>query len=548
MIDAQGNRQRSDSMSSVQSLESILPPPTPFKKAMLVAIFILVILTVAQVVIACVYSAISGNSAHWYEKPDSWEFCIIYAMSTIEKYDHKIVDSLPTTLAYLGLMNMLYTWVALAATFRALYHYEWIPSTLAFLIYNAFGQLCYYQSSNLVIVPSRLVASLISVTRWFSWDMYDDMGHWCFDVEYAFGLGDLNPPTKPFPKLQDVNCSDSIALVEDSYADLNQLDALKAIANNTIPNSDLNCGGAVNLHFVFLLFNYLMFGLTCYLIVILVLGDRNIRQQRPLRHFLESSKEDLVGDRFATILTYIAGIGYFVTSVALCDASFIALKSSEEWPLIDLVMPVDTDLEIEVLGLPIEAKIGATIDVEFQLNTWLPFRQNMLDLQTVLLITTTMAVLRGTYKQSISAFRLASVTSLLAVIIQWPVIVGNLETFQLNDLWWWSPTHKCNDFHSGQAFLYPGEHQSERLCRDTRAATAGALIQFIAMNLNIIACSVVYFKNLERASLRFSQDVPADFGAEAGFPYDSINQPMLVGAEVVDNNGSSSSKPRNTPL
>jgi hypothetical protein len=175
-------------------------------------------------------------------------------------------------------------------------------------------------------------------------------------------------------------------------------------------------------------------------------------------------------------------------------------------------MPVATSISFDVGGTALPIDVIANVDVEYQVNTWLPFRQNMLDLQTVLLITTTMAVLRGTYKQSISAFRLASVTSLLAVIIQWPVIVGNLETFELNDLWWWSPTHKCNDFHSGQAFLYPGEHQSERLCRDTRAATAGALIQFIAMNLNIVACSVVYFKNLERASIRFSQDVPGDFG------------------------------------
>ena len=82
----------------------------------------------------------------------------------------------------------------------------------------------------------------------------------------------------------------------------------------------------------------------------------------------------------------------------------------------------------------------------------------------------------------------------LTLLSQWPVIVGNLETFELNDLWWWSPVHKCNKFHSGQAFLYPGENQSERLCRDTRAATAGALIQFFAMNFNIVACSVVYFK------------------------------------------------------
>ena len=56
--------------------------------------------------------------------------CHHYPRDPTTSTDSQIMDSLPTTLAYLGLMNMLYTWVALAATFRALYHYEWIPSTL----------------------------------------------------------------------------------------------------------------------------------------------------------------------------------------------------------------------------------------------------------------------------------------------------------------------------------------------------------------------------------------------------------------------------------
>ena len=112
--------------------------------------------------------------------------------------------------------------------------------------------------------------------------MYDNMGHWCFDIDYklisAFPTAD-DGFIYPFEGLEDANCSNSIAIVEDSYADLGQIGALKAIANNTIPSSDLNCGGAVNLHFTFLLFNYLFFALTCYLIVILILGDRNIRQK-----------------------------------------------------------------------------------------------------------------------------------------------------------------------------------------------------------------------------------------------------------------------------
>ena len=53
-----------------------------------------------------------------------------------------------------------------------------------------------------------------------------------------------------------------------------------------------------------------------------------------------------------------------------------------------------------------------------------------------------MSVLRGHFKQSISAFRLGAVTSLLAAIIQWPAIIGNMETMAWSELWWWDGEDK----------------------------------------------------------------------------------------------------------
>ena len=67
------------------------------------------------------------------------------------------------------------------------------------------------------------------------------------------------------------------------------------------------------------------------------------------------------------------------------------------------------------------------------------------------------------------------------------------------------------------------------------------------MSLVLTSTYPTPLKNLERASIRFSQDVPADLGAD-GFGYE-VSQPMLVGAEIVENNGGiNSAKPRNTPL
>jgi hypothetical protein len=55
---------------------------------------------------------------------------------------------------------------ALASTFRALFLFEWIPSTVVFLAFNLFGQLCYYQSTNLVVVPPKLPTPLLAIASW----------------------------------------------------------------------------------------------------------------------------------------------------------------------------------------------------------------------------------------------------------------------------------------------------------------------------------------------------------------------------------------------
>jgi len=101
--------------------------------------------TMSLLVICCLYAYIAGDAKYYYNRPDSWQFCMVYADTTTTIWNQKIVDGAAPSLSYLGLMNMIYTWAGLAATFRALYHYDWIPATIVFLILNAFCQLCYYQ-------------------------------------------------------------------------------------------------------------------------------------------------------------------------------------------------------------------------------------------------------------------------------------------------------------------------------------------------------------------------------------------------------------------
>ena len=148
------------------------------------------------------YSLVAGRASYWYSQPDSWQFCLVYADSTVQLWNQKLISGVPSMLSYLGLMNLIYTWAGVAAAFRALFHFEWIPSTVAFLLFNLFGQLCYYQGSTLVVVPPKLVLSLAAVTKWFSLDMYDNLGRFCTDSAFSF-FGNVALGPNPLPVVLD---------------------------------------------------------------------------------------------------------------------------------------------------------------------------------------------------------------------------------------------------------------------------------------------------------------------------------------------------------
>lgn len=114
------------------------------------------LLTVFQLCVGLTYSMVQGDATNWYTKPHSWPFCVVYADSTTQYWTKTLSEGLATKFATLSLMNCFYAWLALVATFRALYHYEWIPSTIVLLFYIILFQLCYYGSSDLVTVPNQV--------------------------------------------------------------------------------------------------------------------------------------------------------------------------------------------------------------------------------------------------------------------------------------------------------------------------------------------------------------------------------------------------------
>jgi hypothetical protein len=101
--------------TSVHAVQKAIPDKFPkrLKEKQEYVLFLLAVLMLTSLtllVICCLYTEISGNSAGYYEQPHTWQFCVIYADRTTQLWDKKILDGVPPSLAYLGLMNMIYTW------------------------------------------------------------------------------------------------------------------------------------------------------------------------------------------------------------------------------------------------------------------------------------------------------------------------------------------------------------------------------------------------------------------------------------------------------
>ena len=522
-----GNDEEHDyETESTGSEMSVIEPPKPFLRSLRSLAVLMAVMTLAEIVVCSIYSYISGYADYYYAHKHSWQFCILYTGATIQAWDQKIIDSVSTILANLGLQTCIFGWLALAATFRALYHYEWIPATIAFLVMNLFGQLIYYQATPLILVESTEVTSLVAVTKWVSKDMYKDMGKWCFT--FFFSLTDdpvvwnVYPPYEQYTTQQyPGNCTESVVLLTPDIADIeNAQEQLVAIANSSTPDSDLNCDGALNLNYTFLCINYFFCCITFGLLLVLIRAEKYRQDERKQRYWIHETHEYLSGTVWPKVLIFVSVVGYFMTSCAKLDSALVALDSTQEWPLIESQAIGATHVDFLGTELPIQYKYS----MNFYVNGWLPFKKNYIDIQTIFLIGTVMSVIRGDTKQSTSAFRLASVSSLLYVITTWPIMVGNLQTFNANDLWWWDSDTKCANYFTGKMYLYPDDDQSARLCTDTRVAMLGALFTFIAMHLCCISSLLVFYVNIERKSLAEGAYAEGYHdGAAMGNSEDSLN-------------------------
>ena len=68
-----------------------------------------------------------------------------------------------------------YTWLGFGIMFRSLCHYEWLPSTIAFMLYAVLGVVAYYAFNPFLPLPHQTPATVASMTAYIRSDMYDEL-------------------------------------------------------------------------------------------------------------------------------------------------------------------------------------------------------------------------------------------------------------------------------------------------------------------------------------------------------------------------------------
>ena len=100
-------------------------------------------------------------------------------------------------------------------------------------------------------------------------------------------------------------------------------------------------------------------------------------------------------------MSFIAFVGFFVMLFGKNYAALIALECIQH--IIDL----ETDDETEIVP-----------------KTYFPFSAGGLDIVTILFVVSAMAIIRGTTRQRVSAFRLAAAASFLHVVLSYPSVLA----------------------------------------------------------------------------------------------------------------------------
>jgi len=110
------------------------------------------------------------NATGYFNPSATWEACMVNSNNP----NGKMQSAFTTSMAFTGQQTLVYTWLAFAILYRSLCHYEWLLSTIAFMMYAILGVVGYYSFSPFLPYPHQTAATVASLTKYIKPDMYDD--------------------------------------------------------------------------------------------------------------------------------------------------------------------------------------------------------------------------------------------------------------------------------------------------------------------------------------------------------------------------------------
>ena len=158
-------------------------------------------LTIVNVTMGSMYSNIGGACLSTatckagepckmceYDIGSDWQACMGMTNNPVTQQAGKMVSNFATSMAFMGQATLVYTWLGFVVLFRSLCHYEWLPSTIAFLLYAVVGVVAYYAFNPFLPLPHQTPPTVASMSVYIREDMYDQLDNTGCDTAYHFNL------------------------------------------------------------------------------------------------------------------------------------------------------------------------------------------------------------------------------------------------------------------------------------------------------------------------------------------------------------------------
>ncbi len=410
---------------------------------------VLIISSVVTIILCTYYAYMDANQMEY--GPTDWQSCVLYG------------EAPPTTgfntrfslaAAAAGQQTVIFSMLAVTTLYRALHHPEWLVSTLTFTAYAFVGCFCYFSFAPSIPFPSSLTANVFTLMLFVRPEMYDD-----------------------------------VKLDEDSpsYNKRGEVDS-KSI-----------CQTAYQFNQIFLGNQYLAISMVALLFVLGLLAESRRRKVG----LINNTATPHTAGRMNPSAT-LAGISFanWPTLRATNTPMFFSVVAFMGFGVMLYGKNSTAATALSCVLNPKEGTVIAALPSSF-----FPFAAGGLDIVTVLFVVSAMAVIRGTTRQRVSAFRLAAATSFLHCIMSWPSVVSGWRFSVLYGLW----DSSCHEYFEDESTWFdPSTHNANLYCTAVRTALIGQVITFSSMHFSVIACIRCYLKNRDHPLELFDPNPPQE--------------------------------------